>query len=84
MEALIVKFILELPELIIKTVNITSLKDALKTAGQIIDHLKSRESELTQMVETFRQKYLKSEKDNAELKQENSELKEETARLKGV
>ena len=84
METFIVKFLLELPNLIVKTVDIATLKDGLKNAGEIIEHLKGRESDLTQMVETFRQKYLSSEKENGELKQENADLKEEIAKLKGV
>jgi len=91
METFIVKFLLELPNLIVKTVDIATLKDGLKNAGEIIEHLKGRESDLTQMVETFRQKYLSSEKENvdlkkerSELKQENADLKEEIAKLKGV
>ena len=73
-----------MPNLIVKTVDTATLKDGLKNAGEIIEHLKGRESDLTQMVETFRQKYLSSEKENGELKQENADLKEEIAKLKGV
>ena len=82
MNALIAGFLLKVPELLIKTVNIVQLKEAVKDSVEYINYLLRRETELTQICENFRQAGLEKEKENFGLKAENTELKKENFELK--
>jgi FtsZ-binding cell division protein ZapB len=82
MNAIIAGFLAKIPELLINTVNIVQLKEAVKDGVEFIQYLLRRETELTQACEDFRNEKRKVEVERDKLKIENEELKKENAILK--
>jgi len=75
------EFLLKIPELLIKTVDIAILRDNIKEAGKFIKFLLSRCRNLTQVCENYRN--MDKEKDGliTDLKAEIIEIKQKLAKL---
>ncbi len=70
MKLIIANLLLSIPKLIVDSVNIVELKNALKTAEKVVKYLQGRNKNLTQVAENLSKLAKKQEKTIAELQDE--------------